>query len=90
MPMPADLPKRTGLALAAGCGLVSAIACLVVFGMLSEDQVEGPYDGGDLTIGIFVAPLVAAAAAIVMLPSATACRRGSPTSRCRSCSGWWP
>jgi hypothetical protein len=66
MPMPTDSPKRTGLAAATGCGLVSASACLVVFGMLSDDHVEGPYDGGDLTIGIFGAPLVAAAAAIVI------------------------
>jgi hypothetical protein len=59
-----DPDRRARVAVAAGCGLVSAAACLVVFGMLSKDQVEGPYDGGDLTIGIFVAPLVAGAAAV--------------------------
>lgn len=51
---------------AAACGAISAAACVAVFAMLSKDQVEGPYDGGDLTIGIFGAPVVAALAAFLI------------------------
>jgi len=58
---------RNVVAGAAACGIVSAGACLAVFAMLSEDQVEGPYDGGDPTIAIFGAPLVAGGAALVIV-----------------------
>jgi hypothetical protein len=59
-------PMRHVVAGAAACGAVSAAACLAVFAMLSDDQVEGPYDGGDVTIGIFGAPVVAGVAAFVI------------------------
>jgi hypothetical protein len=64
--VPALSKRSSVVAGAAACGLVTAGACLAVFAMLSDDQVEGPYNAGDITIGIFGAPVFAGVAALVI------------------------